>query len=1073
MKIGNISHYIAVCFAVLALSACEKAPEQETEASDFVFKSDFAGGTLETVSGSIVIEHNGVMNHLDTFVEINGEPINETVEEYEYSQTPYRTIIPVSAVSHLLQNGENTLVIYDNITGLTREFNFFLDIVDPRIIIDKVELTDVPTNTQTLQSVRIEGIVSDLTPVTNIDVYCVDHFGATKEKKGIQPTGDSPFQRFSIDLPCYYPDRADPGYEEGSVVNPDDRFDSDIHWITTKPDFTFVITDANDNIFTINTVVPESRYKNLSQVQFNESLFANLTSYMNVAGSYVISQAESFDFFRFACLEGESSSALGESGNCAPVAKRQPGDTVVFRDTSTADPTMRKNLPSDIRLYTQGTSLDVNGFVRMSEGSDLCPTKVGGIDFFEAKAGVEQYCALYIRDVVIDDPKFSFEFVEGQTDEAARLDGVAAFNNLYVDVEIAVFSNPVNAIGFPWTPNGTGVDFPASATFDGSFSTRLSLDDSKLRVGLEIYAGREAQPNDSSDPDGQLFEFRRVSPVELKQPFDYGQPGVLGTKCDVCAINQSGIDIISAFYAISPFLPGAGDGFGSGVMRSIILALDEQIGPVVDMAMDSVSTIIPKSAVTNVDQSIGVECQDRLPDPNVTTKEQPCIDYTKPRRGIELDVFAKSAQTEYQPGLKWLTMLPGDIGDVAAFAARLSFDGQVRAKYDNTCSEPGSVAELLDANSQHIDEFGLDENGTPREALNCSETIAATSFGQVFSSIGEIQKDYVFRSKIDDGQIDFAFSLSTNFVNQYIQANHQTGAYEEYTSVVKASYFDELIYDSDGVLDDPIGLQSVIGTDPDEKFLVSYKTKSAPYVEAIPYQKRQFVTLCGAIRIGDIGLSTCEEGLFGPIKLVDVPEIQKQVNIIAEGVELTITRADGLEVFKADVDATIYTKPTRMGLEPMTRFADVIVQNVYTLSASNPGATPVDQVASAEAILSVVLEAYADDPDNSQLVKPPVLDFDSADLPKIYIGDSNGNSQCDPSESDCLEVPVSDSLVSILPIEFGVIFRAFDIDTGGDHFLFALDFVAKDLRDPDITGPNACDDDVPSDPRYVASLCMY
>ena len=70
MKIGNISHYIASLFAVLALSACKEAPEVESESSDFVFRSEFAGGTLETISGNIVIEHNGVVNHLDTFVEI-------------------------------------------------------------------------------------------------------------------------------------------------------------------------------------------------------------------------------------------------------------------------------------------------------------------------------------------------------------------------------------------------------------------------------------------------------------------------------------------------------------------------------------------------------------------------------------------------------------------------------------------------------------------------------------------------------------------------------------------------------------------------------------------------------------------------------------------------------------------------------------------------------------------------------------------------------------------------------------------------------------------------------------------
>jgi hypothetical protein len=209
--------------------------------------------------------------------------------------------VPVDDVKLMLNNGLNTLYIKDLVTDLTETFTFFLDVVDPRLIIDSVNVSDI-TLPFPSQNIAIEGRISDLSDVKALDVTCVNPNG-TQSSASAVITGASPEQRFTLQFPCVYPDRKDPDYQPNSAGNPGDTYDSDIHWITTNPDYTFVITDIMDQQFTVNLVAPESRYLSASNVQINETLFDNLEPYLRAASGFVLNKAKGSQLLGVACLE--------------------------------------------------------------------------------------------------------------------------------------------------------------------------------------------------------------------------------------------------------------------------------------------------------------------------------------------------------------------------------------------------------------------------------------------------------------------------------------------------------------------------------------------------------------------------------------------------------------------------------------------------------------------------------------------------------------------------------------------------------------------------------------------------
>ena len=1078
----NVSLIIRYCLMLLALgfiTACEKAPELETQSAGFSFKSDASNNVLTTTDGNLRVDFNGGINHTKLAIGLNQQDIKE-----RGSVTPYRYLVPLDDIRSALNNGENTLVIEDTVTGVSETFTFFLDVVEPRLIVDKVFIANIDLPFPG-QNISVEGRISDLTDVVSIDLTCVNPNNTIRQTSA-SITGSAPNQRFKFQVPCVYPDRADPNYSPADALNPQDTFDSDIHWLTTNADFSVVITESTGEQYALNLVVPESRFQSASEVQINESLFNNLEPYLKAASGYAISQAQFYDLFEVACLEGTDKTGRSQCDSEA-TAPSVGEENVAFRPEQVFDPTidngvgdfLAKTFPSDLFSYLPDEN--IHGF--LPRGSAICPAEV-----FKNKPGL--LCGLYIRKVEIDTPNFDFQFVKGNN--VPRLDGLAKFNDLYVDLEIVTITNPVypasvfnndgdeilgngnvifSDIGFQ-TPqrltashaeflNSAGevvrrVARPFTATYEGSLTSRIGFDDSTLRVGMEILAGRASQSNptlEAEDQAGELFRFNRITPVELEQPFNYGQPMIGRTRCDnnTCTVNQTGVDAIALIYALR--LSSDGRQLGDMVMDTLIEGLDQQVGSVVDVALNSLSTVVPKSAVSNVE-----------PDANASQEAWDAFDETQPMRGIEVDLFASDVSTGYFLNQKWLAGIPG-LGDLVTYAARFTFDGNARAKFDNTCENPGDASEFLPRPSETIDgkiSGGSHENYS---SITCADIVATKAFAHSYINDGGIQDTSVFNDRTGSGEIDFSFSLSANFINQYLQANHQTGAYENYQSEIRRRHISQEVVDR-------LGLGGVIGDefssdyDPDEKITVTYATKTAPQIALTPYQKRQKISVCGGIEIVNLELNTCEGDLFGELYLVDIPEVQPEIEIITKAALVTLTKDDGTVIFKAEVDASVYTKPTKLGLEPKDKFAAVLVHSVDTMLGTNIGETRFAKIAAAEYFFSNVLEAYGDDPEYQRLVKAPVYEYDSRELPTIEI---KGNS-----------ISVTDALVkdgmTLLPIEFGILFRKLSVDEGGDHLLFGLDFVAKDTSDFDDPASDwtssACTDAVPSNPNYVASLCL-
>jgi hypothetical protein len=205
----------------------------------------------------------------------------------------------------------------------------------------------------------------------------------------------------------------------------------------------------------------------------------------------------------------------------------------------------------------------------------------------------------------------------------------------------------------------------------------------------------------------------------------------------------------------------------------------------------------------------------------------------------------------------------------------------------------------------------------------------------------------------------------------------------------------------------------------------------------------------------------------GRFYAVDVPEVLPLIEVVANSLEIALLSEDGTELFNADIDATFYTKPSLMGLTAYDKFADVLVRDVRVFAGDEVQQASTADIAGAEYLFSSLFEAYADDPLNEQLIVPPVVEFNTRDLQQIQV-----TSDFNLDIADALVQ--NDGLTSLLPIEFGVILRAFKIDEGGDYLSFGLDIVAKDARNQEFEpgDNNACSNVVPSNPRYVAAMCL-
>jgi hypothetical protein len=694
--------YSLLLLAVTFLSACEKAPELEVQDPGFSFKDD--NSTLRATDGVIRIDFAGAVNDEALLIELNEQSI-----ESVGTTTPYRYSVNVDQVRRSLNNGLNTILVEDTITGMSEVFTFFLDVVEPRLVIDGVSFDNVNLPLAG-QGVSIRGRISDLSDVKALEVTCVHPNGA-QSKASALISGDSPMQRFELNIPCDYPDRKDPIFESDS----DADYDSNVHWITTNPDYSFVVTDIEDNQYAINLAVPESRYISAVDVQINESLFNNLEPYLSAASAYAISQSKSIDLFKIACLEGT------DGTNCDAQASRpNVGDVVVispdYPDLAT-NTFIPNTMPSDI--YSYASDLDIHGF-QPRGGSPLCPVEV-----LEGKPGIQIFCALYIRQVNIDTPKFDFQFLK--SNGQPRLDGLAKFGDLNVDIELVTISNlnyetytsgdvtvyanggiqinggSINNFG---TKTASHVEFRNSsgeivrferkftATYEGSLSGRIGFDDSTLKIGMEILAGQASQSrNSASDKPGELFRFNRIKPIEIEQPFNYGHPLILNPRCSsgTCTINRTAIDALAWIYGLK--LTGTGRDIGSLIMSTLVEGLDAQIGSVVDAGLDAVSTVVPSAIIFNDDPNT---------DGQATREEMEEFDADAPMRGVETDLFASKVEAGYLYNQEWLSVLPG-LGEIVTYAARFNFDGNVRAKYDNSCFNPGDENESLTRPSEVVD----------------------------------------------------------------------------------------------------------------------------------------------------------------------------------------------------------------------------------------------------------------------------------------------------------------------------------------------------------------------------------
>ena len=300
----------------------------------------------------------------------------------------------------------------------------------------------------------------------------------------------------------------------------------------------------------------------------------------------------------------------------------------------------------------------------------------------------------------------------------------------------------------------------------------------------------------------------------------------------------------------------------------------------------------------------------------------------------------------------------------------------------------------------------------------------------------------VFPGTLNNQQVDVAFSISSNAINQYLAANYQTGMFSEETVTLA----DDEVAQLAQWLDTAVGNNVVL----------KFDTGMAPKVKFTPAQAAG---------------PNVSFNLFGFEFGTDNQAVEPAIDVEVPNLTITIRDEDAAQdllVANIDLSAGAVLSHSVSGAKafvtPRDTFAKVVVNSVSTAALVSPYDLVLTTFYPALVgdILTSTINNYADNHPN--LLMPSARRYNlTTELGDFVVGG--------------LTFTYSNFLGSELPREYGILPRWFGIEPSGGFLTIGGDLVSVKL--PVATG---CEDDpatpettdfVPSDDRYLWSVCLY
>lgn len=1034
----NIKFIFIVSFLVF-LSSCERAKEISVDPPSFRLVSPKGTVTEVKDDTQLAIAFTGRINTSAIKVFLNGVDITS-----QMSVSPTATYALLKDLT--IQAGKNDIRVVDTSNRISKTFSIYIDNLPPEIAITSI----TPSSPAPGSVFRVRGDIVDVSPVTSL--VFIDATGT----HDAMITGTAPNQSFDVLLT--YPNRADASYTPNT--DPLDTFDPKVHWLTTAPDISYTITDESGQSVTRNFVAKESRFANsvdgfvsYSMLDLAEYLFAKAAQgaiATLVSDPLVIGSAD--DPFIRAWPSGNRLFPYANP-NTIPL---DPSDRLQRGVTSIDFSTCAANgyCPSDINA----TYPDF-GIPSMAQmGNSYC----NNLLFDDARVDT---CAIYITRVEIDSPSFGFGWDPKKT--TPTLDVIGRLPYAVVDISI---------LGLKYA-SGSGPLINRTYTYQGKFKTSVELKSYQLQTAVEMKKGKSSQPTleayvpmpDTTDLIGESGGVLTIDPAFANYSLSVSGPGIATLNASITA-NFSNICISGGVNVCTGKSEEQIERIAAKAIRKLLVQETQSLASfggvgAVSLQNEGFSafglTVTATSSNLTIDkQSFGdVLTLTRKGDFRIedADKKKPQFDKTSCdvcRTGVLSVEFL-----EFIYNLGFLDSIGRNLTSMIAsqaeqMAGSIVDDGLkgFQIALDEMAFGEKIVAPPPPVTIDRVVQFDLFTNalslvkapffeGGYAEGVRftmmgnvkaISQTVPAkeTGLGSRFVNQGS-HNDWMFHDKITPVKkpIAFAFSLSSNIINQYFLASHESGIFDGIQLNVEDIRF------TGATITVPVG----------HDFRVTFSTTNTPIVELIPFQKQ--ISYGGCVQVQGIG--NCGSSVDKILQR----EIQPQIMAQFPALDIIITdTTTGTTFLEARVDLTLNALVQDAALVPRKNaggemsFARVRVVSINT--------------AASDALFAAIHPDYVN-AQTAELLEVMLNDIGSTTANLLAMDSSTRNAV------DLFGNQFTNFLVgtSTLPFEVGLVLDVLEIDPGGDFVNIAGSVKHKKISD-------CMPANFPSTSSYLTATCI-
>lgn len=1051
---------LVLLVAILAIvSGCERAKEIDVEPAGFRLISPTGTVTEVEDDTQLAIAFTGNIDTSAIRIFLNDVDVTNQVN-----------ISPTAAYVLLkdlnIQSGRNDIRVVDLASGVSETFSIYIDSLPPSIAITNI-IPSTPllgtTNSPTPGTpFRVRGKIIDTSPVDSLV------FTDANGTHNATITGTAPNQEFDVILT--YPDRSDPAYNP-NVFPPLAIYNTYNHWVTSEPDFTYTIVDTSGQTVSESFVVKDSRFAKAVDGFVSYSAFDVAEYLLNNAAKGAIEQ------------NVDSTVIIGDDDN-DPFQRAFPSG---FRTDPELDPSFPR--ASATPLVVGSSTIDYSSCQSGPDGQDYCPTSLDQIGpsivpygdsycsasvFDSAKV---THCAFYITRVKIVPPDFGFGWENKSS--TPKLNAIVRLPYSVIDVQIVGLKYFSGVQG----PNGL---LDLEYTYQGALKTSIEFKSFQLKTSVDVTKGQAPQPTkEAYVPKPDTTDLIQDSGVDTQLNPD---PATRLYSVDI--LDENGVSI---FPPVSFNVTALSDVCVVGTSNLCINTTSEEeaelaVAEVIrDKLVDDIVNLAGINSVSAIErEGNGFTAYKLNVSPttaNLTFTRQSFGDlFLLSRSGkfkLDMEGFNKAPNFD-NSSCNICKIGPGSININIEFLATLfnynllsklrddlnsMIESQVEAlvgplldnslagfqnALDQVVFGEKTLSPILAApngRSIQFDLYGETLNivkqpfyvagmrfGMNGSVKSMTEPVSAdkAGLGSLFVKQGS-HNDWMFYDKITPSKKpnDFAFSLSSNILNQYFQAAHESGIFDGMQLNVSGANF--------------ASTSSNINIPAGNSYTIDFKTIDVPTVQLIPAQSEISYDFCLMFQgFGNCGRSNQKvvRQSVEPQMLINFPFIEIKI----------VDTVTGATLLDADIGLSLHAALNGTKLQP--RRAEDGSMDFVSIK--------IIQINSKGSEFSSIPDAYLDAQTASLLVDA----FNSVgsgtdNLLSLGTSDETAAELFTTTESPLFIKFLGD--VNALPLEIGVNLSVLEIDPGGDFINVAGNIEYNQITD--------CMAAFPSKP-YLRSVCI-